>query len=291
MSRKDIAAKKLLGLNDIFADIVNGFLFDGEQVLKKDELADVPLKDIYEADDGRLREQERDILKLWKKNGTIFSLIGIENQSKKDRDMALRVIGYDGASYRSQLTKGKGKRYPVITLVMYYGEGEWNAPLSLKESLEIMPGLDKYVSDYRINVINVCNINSDDLKKFNSDYREILNFLSFKIEDKSNRKKLRHPYEIMQFLSAMLDDDRFEQAKETILKNEEVRDDMSMRFVIDKMIEKGKIEGREEGREEAETRLAALGKAMIADGRSDEVFEILIDKNKREELYKKYKIK
>ena len=61
MSRKDIAAKKLLGLNDIFADIVNGFLFDGEQVLKKDELADVPLKDIYEADDGRLREQERDI--------------------------------------------------------------------------------------------------------------------------------------------------------------------------------------------------------------------------------------
>ena len=39
-----------------------------------------------------------------------------------------------------------------------------------------------------------------------------------------------------------------------------------------------------------EAKLAALGKAMMADGRSDEVFEILVDKNKREELYKKYKI-
>lgn len=46
--------------------------------------------------------------------------------------MPLRVLSYDGASYRSQLLdKKKLPRYPVITIILYYGDLEWkNAKLS-----------------------------------------------------------------------------------------------------------------------------------------------------------------
>ena len=32
----------------------------------------------------------------------------------------LRVLGYDGAEYRSQL--GREERYPVVTIILYFGE-------------------------------------------------------------------------------------------------------------------------------------------------------------------------
>ena len=97
------AEKHFEEINKIFADIVNGTLFGGNQTIKEDELIDLPHKSQYKADDGKLHEQERDIVKRWSKENVIFSIIGIENQTTIDKDMVLRVIGYDGASYRSQL--------------------------------------------------------------------------------------------------------------------------------------------------------------------------------------------
>ena len=58
----------------------------------------------------------------------MISLIGFENQTEADRDMPLRVLGYDGADYRNQLS-AKGGLYPVVTLVLYFGE----SPAALTE--------------------------------------------------------------------------------------------------------------------------------------------------------------
>ena len=138
MGNKDIAEKHFEEINSIFADIVNGTIFGGKQTIKEDELFDLPAKSQYKADDNKLHEQERDIAKRWSKEEVVFSIIGIENQTKIDKDMVLRVIGYDGASYRSQLlNKRQTKRYPVITIVLYYGKEPWDAPRSLKERLDI----------------------------------------------------------------------------------------------------------------------------------------------------------
>ena len=67
------------------------------------------------------REQRRDISKYVKSLGSMIALYGIENQSSLDADMVFRVMGYDYASYRSQMDAGK-ERYPVITVVLYFGE-------------------------------------------------------------------------------------------------------------------------------------------------------------------------
>ena len=47
MAEKDITEKTLISLNDVFADVVNGLLFHGEQLLKEDMLEDVPVTSSY----------------------------------------------------------------------------------------------------------------------------------------------------------------------------------------------------------------------------------------------------
>ena len=110
MGEKDILEKKLLMFNDIFATSVNGIMFDGEQVVKEDELLDVPSWSQYKGDDSRHRFQDRDVVKLWKKQGIVISLIGIENQDIPDEDMVFRILSYDGASYRTQLAEKAGRK-------------------------------------------------------------------------------------------------------------------------------------------------------------------------------------
>ncbi len=126
MAQKDIAGKTLEAYNDVFADIVNGLLFNGEQVIKEDELEAESELSVYKAD-GKLHEQERDVAKYWKNGEIRIAFYGLENQTAVDPDMPLRVLSYDGAAYRSQLNlEGNPKRYPVVTLVLYFGDGEWN---------------------------------------------------------------------------------------------------------------------------------------------------------------------
>ncbi len=48
-----------------------------------------------------------------------FVLYGIENQTVPEKRMPVSVFGYEGASYRSQLTDKRVA--PVITMVLYFG--------------------------------------------------------------------------------------------------------------------------------------------------------------------------
>ena len=47
MGQKDIAEKILEDYNDVFADIINGLLFDGVQEIKPEALAHRWMKDLF----------------------------------------------------------------------------------------------------------------------------------------------------------------------------------------------------------------------------------------------------
>ena len=169
MGQKDITQKNFEAYNDVFSDIVNGTLFDGREVIKPEALVDATAKSQYKADDNVIHEQERDVAKYWiDKNCYIrLALLGIENQLAIDMDMPLRVMGYDGSSYRDEMNqdeivideitgkkhKIRHKRYPVITIVLYFGKTPWKKPLSLYDVLEISDDLKPFVSDYKINLL------------------------------------------------------------------------------------------------------------------------------------------
>lgn len=100
-----------------------------------------------------------------------FALIGLENQTRIDPCMPMRVLNYDGVSYRSQLLTKGAKKYPVITLVLYFGEQPWSGPRTLYECVDVPEDLKDFVSDYRINVIDIASLPRNTIKKFKSDFR------------------------------------------------------------------------------------------------------------------------
>lgn len=60
--------------NDVFADIVNTLVFNGEQRIKPEALIPASARTQYKADTRELREQERDVAKYWTDGKTLFAL-------------------------------------------------------------------------------------------------------------------------------------------------------------------------------------------------------------------------
>ncbi len=109
MGEKDITEKVLEDHNDVFADIINGLLFAGEQRVLPGALENTVIHSQYKAEDEKVHELERDVAKYWKERKVQLAICGIENQSTIEKNMPFRIIGYDGAAYRSQLQQNRTK--------------------------------------------------------------------------------------------------------------------------------------------------------------------------------------
>ena len=280
MAEKDISEKALESFNDVFADIINGLLFQGEEIISADELEEQQPHSHYKAD-GKLREMERDVLKQWKKEKLRLALLGFENQTAPDPDMTLRVISYDGTEYRAQLNgnENAGQRYPVITLVLYFGyQKRWNKPKSLLERLSIPDKFKPYVSDYKINVFEIAYLSREQVNFFKSDFRVVADYFVQKRENGDyipNPQDLKHVQETLQLLSVMTGDHRFEEAYND--KNAK-RGIHNMCDVLDRIENRGRQdgwqagrqEGRKEGRQEGENALALLMQKLFETGRIED---------------------
>ena len=66
MGQKDITEKLLEDYNDVFADIINGLIFKGEQRILPESLENANVHSQYKAEDGKVHELERDVKKYWK---------------------------------------------------------------------------------------------------------------------------------------------------------------------------------------------------------------------------------
>lgn len=251
MNQKDITAKLLEDYEDVFADIVNVLLFNGQEIVLPEALTDATSNSQYKADDTLLHEQERDVSKLWKDKKINIALYGIENQTKSEKIMPLRILGYDGASYRSQLLKdASGELYPVVTIVLYFGwEKHWNHPKNLKSVVNIPPELDKYVNDYTIHVFEIAWLNDEQVQMFKSDFRIVAEFFTQLQKDgtyKPSSQEIKHVDAVLKMLSVFGQVEELSQFTHATRSKEE----KTMNNVITKMIDQGREEGRDQGREE-----------------------------------------
>ena len=252
MHQKDLAEKLLFDYNDVFADVINGYVFKGNQTINENQLKDSKIRTQFKADDNKLHEQERDILKEWCDSDIRIAICGIENQTIPDEYMPLRVMSYDGASYKSQLIEKTKKVVPVITVVLYFGtEKRWEYPRNLKKILNIPPEIDDFVNDYRINILEVAWLDESELERFSGDFKIVANFLI-------NRRKnpgyipndptvIKHYDEMMKLLTIVTNDKKYEEIISIPTDNKEAR---SMCTVAQNLINIGRNEGRIEGRNE-----------------------------------------
>lgn len=236
MGEKDIAEKYLESYNDVFADLVNVLLFQGKRVMQPNQLINTKARAVYKTAD-KIHEEERDIAKYWKKRQVCIAVCGIENQTQVDQMMPLRIIGYDGASYKEQLLKGNSAhKYPVITLVLYFGtDRPWEKPLKLSDCMEIPGELQPHFSDYQIRVYSIAFLTKETIRMFQSDFRIVADYFYQKRTNKNyipSKQSIRHVDAVLKLMSVMTGDHRFEEVQQ----EGEVH---TMCEVLDKIEERG----------------------------------------------------
>lgn len=185
--------------NARFADLFNAVLFNGNQVLKPEELveADTDLSSLLKTN-GHVETIQK-IFDVVKKTayGVDFMIWGLENQEKIHYAMPLRHMLNDSLTYLKEcneiIAKNRKKKniksaseflsglrkndrlHPVVSICVYYGEKEWDGPLCLKDMLEIPDELKAIVPDYKMNLVQVRT--SEKLPFHNSDINTVFDVI------------------------------------------------------------------------------------------------------------------
>ena len=251
----DNTEKILEDHNDVFADIINGLIFAGEQRILPESLENTAVHSQYKADDEKVHELERDVAKYWKDQDVQLAICGIENQSSVEKYMPFRIIGYDGTAYRSQLQDKRKEILPVMTIVLYFGtEHCWYGKRNIKGLMKIPEGLDDYINDYKMQVFEVAWLTEEQISRFRSDFKIVANFFVQKRKNKDyipdDPTEIKHIDEVLKLLQVMTGDEHY---KEVIRKKKGVRSMCDVAERLEKMgiakgIEIGKSEGIIEGK-------------------------------------------
>jgi uncharacterized protein (DUF433 family) len=246
MAEKDMTEKILEDYNDVFADIMNVLVFHGERRIKPSSLRKTEVRSMYKADDSKMHEQERDIAKLWQNGRIQLAICGIENQTKSERLMPVRVFSYEGASYRSQILKNKRKIIPVITIVLYFGKEHWTKPRTLKELMKIPEGLEEYLNDCKIHVFEISWLTDEQVAMFRSDFKVVANFFVNKRKNKNyipdDKTTIKHVDEVLKLLSVMTGDRQYEE----IFLDDKKGEVKTMCSVAERLVNQGRTEERAE---------------------------------------------
>ena len=203
MGKGNAAVKQWLGNPRRFADLFNGIVFQGKQVILPEDLhLATGETDILVSDKNKKAKEVqryRDIIMRWEQ-GAYLVLLACENQENVHYAMPVRNMLYDSLSYVEQIRQSwkhlesseeqkvtgaeflsqfrkADKLVPVITLVFYYHPDAWDGSLDLHGILRWSDDeaknkiLQKYVSNYRINLVDAGNIK--ELENFHTDLQEI----------------------------------------------------------------------------------------------------------------------
>ena len=289
---KAVALVFLISQNKVFADILNAVLFNGRQLVQASEIQDYSSPCRYMERKG-LPDVSRDVVKLCQ--GVIIRVVctGIEEHAEPDPDLIFHVMASEGAEYRSQIKNKASEIYPVLTMVLYLGEDKpWDAPLTLRERVEISDRLSPYVSDYRANLFQIPYLSREQADLFKSDFRLVADYYVQKRESgcyHPDPAAFAEKPEMLPLMKAITRDERFAESCEVC--SEEVKSGTHGKCdVLDRVenrgIEIGRKEGREEGKTEGEDNFVLLYQKLYSQGRSEDFERACDDKQYREQLKK-----
>ena len=213
--KPDIVVKNYWRNNEQFADFFNAVLFDGEQVIKPDELEDMDTEESSVLEHKEYAESigaSRDNVKIRKKSTTYdveLLILGIEGQESIHYAMPMRVMGYDYGTYKKQYDdnaakyknekgisrdeylsrmKKTDKFVPVITVVIYYGEKPWDGAISLHGMLNISKAMEPFVNDYKMHLVEA---RKNNLKLHNINNRDLFNLLEILLDKRGKVNETR----------------------------------------------------------------------------------------------------
>ena len=275
MGKKDVVSKIYLGAADRIADLLNNELFEGgsavaaSDIIELDSEAASILKD--EDNIVNVRVVAKDLVRKVR-FGIQVMLFAIEEQSDIHYAMPLKVLNGDAALYDKQWSgirrehkrkkdlsgaeyiSGFGREdhlVPVLSVVLYFGEQEWDGPLCLKEMMDLstLPEeVREKIADYSVHLIDVRRY--PHAERFRTDLKLVFGFL----------QRASEPEELTEFIEentkefSSLTEDAYDmiasmsktgELKE--LKKDVGQEDYNMCKAIDMMVADGEKRGEERG--------------------------------------------
>ena len=227
MGKVDVNVNIWLSEKKRFANLFNGVIYGGRQVILPEDLEEVnPVSSVSVKNrTGKTKNMKkyRDIIMKWRNQATLV-LLANESQDKVHYAMPHKVMLYDGMDYETQirnnwknfndrrkqnkkagqsleyLTAGeylsrfrkKDRLIPIISLVFYYGSEPWDGPVDLYDMfrLEGTKEEKEILEKYLPNYkINLVDAERlEDVEKFSDDLQVILTMLRYR----DSKEELKH---------------------------------------------------------------------------------------------------
>lgn len=203
---KDLQKKGYFYDPERFADLINGVVCSGRQILLPSDLIDMDSQTgQFNASAGqdkqrkKLKDRHRDLMRK-AALGVNFVVVGVENQEEVNYLMPLRCMSYDVEEYERQaalISKQVRQRKditetefisgfardsrlgPCVTLVLYYGE-KWDGATDLHGILDfsgIPEELRDVVNNYKIYLCEVRQFNNTDV--FRTDLKQVFDCVRY----------------------------------------------------------------------------------------------------------------
>ena len=205
------------------------------------------------------------------------------NHRKNDKSFRKCTSGeYLFGFYKEDVLK------PVVTLVIHFGADEWDAPLSLYEMMGTQnEKLMHYVQDYQIHLIDPAKLTEEDLKKFTSSLREVIEYIKYS----KDKEKLSR---ILKDNSRMLIDREAALVIKTItntaIEISEKEEKIDMCKAIDDMLSereaKGEIRGIEIGEFRMLVKQVKKGRLTIEEAAEDAAMSVEEFRNVTDDMLK-----
>lgn len=269
MGQTDTITKQYMKNQQIFADAFNFFIYNGNQQILPEQLH--PLDSVYAEmlpDDSsvqRVRDGLEYITAMTDQN-TAYAVLGIENQTEVHYAMPVRNMLYDALEYTGQVrqtasahrenkefkvTNGEylsgfyktDKLTPVLTLVIYFGAGPWDGPLSLHDMMNLQDeNLRSLIVDYPLYLIAPAQMDDADFDKFQTSLGSVLKFIKYsKEKDKMKQLLNDDAYKHMDYMAARVIDS----CTHIKLELDEESEEVDMCQAIDEIIQERIEEERE----------------------------------------------
>lgn len=227
MGKIDARTQEYLSDNKRFADIVNYYIYDGEQIIKPDDLHEMDTNEIAfpygegDNDSSDIIQKYRDILKgacVMTDDEVTYLIIGMENQSEVQYAMPVKDMLYDAEQYTKQvsaiakrhrsdnrhnkkITSGEflsgfykdDRLVPVVTIVVFWSADEWDGPKDLHSMMGTQNAdILKFVPNYKINLISPYNIKDNEFDKFKSSLAEVLKYIKYSNDENALKNVLEN---------------------------------------------------------------------------------------------------
>ena len=163
----DSACRTFLSNDVSFASFINVVVFEGEQLIRPENLVRYENDTAFIINDSKRiedKKRRRDIVVKSDING-IYCILGVGHQSSVDQAMVVRCAIYEMLEYLKQLENKEYKRLvPQIMVAFYTGPKKWNVPVKLSDYFEIPEELKKYFNDWKIILVDVKEMDTSKIK-------------------------------------------------------------------------------------------------------------------------------